>query len=558
MPPPFQNNPMSSALLYVRVSSKEQEKEGYSLDAQEKLGYEYAGRRGFKIVKMWKVSESAWNNKKDRVAFIQMVEYSKAHPEIEHIIFDITDRMTRNDFDKIKIVDLIQYHNKSIHFSRSNKIYNRASSPDDLFMLDIEVAVAKKMSNDISRKTRMGMLEKAEQGIFPSYAPLGYTNNKATRQLEINAPQARYIKKAFDLMATGNYSIEILARQLIKEDCRTNRGAKVNKSTLAFVLKNPFYFGNFVWKGKQYQGNHEPIINKATFDRVQMVLSGKRLPHINRLNFAFNNLITCGECGCKVSGEQKHKPVDKTYTYYHCTFSKGRHPNRAYIPQNRLAKMFEEPVRQIQVSDDFVDWMKEGLTIKARDGAQSQGNRLLTLQKQLAIAEQRINRLFDDRMDGKINNEELARAKEAEYTANINDLKAQISQAETTNPRFLEDGLEALELPNLLYSQYFAGTPEEKGIILRKIASNYTLRGATLCATYRRPFSIFAKGPSCPTWLPILDTGRTIFSSRRDIAFTVKFYKVRSKGFRMSLGAPLQDLKQQPRPNLVKTLATAN
>jgi len=112
---------MKKALLYVRVSSKEQEKEGYSLDAQEKLGRDYAQKHKLDIVKEWKVSESAWDLKKVRVAFTQMVEYAKKHPEIPHIIFDITDRMTRNDFDKMKIIELVQSFNKTIHFSRSNK-----------------------------------------------------------------------------------------------------------------------------------------------------------------------------------------------------------------------------------------------------------------------------------------------------------------------------------------------------------------------------------------------------------------------------------------------------
>lgn len=496
---------MNLSLLYVRVSSKEQEKEGYSLDAQEKLGHEYAGRRGFEIVRMWKVSESAWNNKKERVAFNQMVEYAKTHPEVEHIIFDITDRMTRNDFDKIKIIDLIQYHRKTIHFSRSNKIYNRDSSPDDLFMLDIEVAVAKKMSNDISRKTKMGMLEKAEQGIYPSNAPLGYKNNRLTRQLEIDKNQAPFIRETFELMATGNYSVQMLANRLNATGFKSHYAPKIWKSTLTKVLRNPFYYGVFLWKEKQYQGTHEPLISKTTFDNVQLALSGKRLPFINKRHFPFNNLILCGDCGCKVLGEEKTKPNGRKYIYYHCTFSKGRHYDKHYIPQNRLLKMFDEPVRRIRPSMEFVDWIKEGLEIRAKNGLQSQENRLLTLQRQLGMAEQRINRLFDDRMDGKIVNEELARTKEVEYAATINDLKAQIEQAKKINPRLYEDGVSALELPDLLCSQYFAGTLEEKGIILRKIASNYVLNDVTLCPTYRSPFSIFAKGASCTTWLPKVD-----------------------------------------------------
>ena len=150
---------MSKSLLYVRVSSKEQEREGYSLEAQEKLGKEYAKRNGFEIVRIWRVSESAW--KHERKAFNQLIEFAKRHNEIKHIIFDITDRMTRNDFDKLKIYTLINEYNKTIHFARSNKRINKESGYDDEFMFDIEVAVAKKMSNDISRKTKMGMTEKA-------------------------------------------------------------------------------------------------------------------------------------------------------------------------------------------------------------------------------------------------------------------------------------------------------------------------------------------------------------------------------------------------------------
>jgi site-specific DNA recombinase len=149
------------ALLYVRVSSKAQE-DGFSLAAQEKLGHEYAQRRNLRIVKSWKVSESAWRS--ERTVFNLLVEYAKRHDEIKHIIFDVTDRMTRNDFDKLKIYTLIKEHDKTIHLARSNKVFDKNSGSEEEFMLDIEVAVAKKKYNDISRKTKMGMLEKAEQG----------------------------------------------------------------------------------------------------------------------------------------------------------------------------------------------------------------------------------------------------------------------------------------------------------------------------------------------------------------------------------------------------------
>lgn len=84
-------------------------------------------------------------------------------------------------------------------------------------MFDIEVAVAKKMSNDISRKTQLGMLEKAEQGLYPSFAPLGYKNNLTTHLIEIDEEKSPFIKRAFSLMATGNYSEGMLTDLLYRE-----------------------------------------------------------------------------------------------------------------------------------------------------------------------------------------------------------------------------------------------------------------------------------------------------------------------------------------------------
>ena len=77
---------VDKALLYVRVSSKAQEDEGYSLDAQEKLAYQYAAKHSLSITRVWKVSESAW--KENREAFNEMIKYS-ARNDVKHIIFDI-------------------------------------------------------------------------------------------------------------------------------------------------------------------------------------------------------------------------------------------------------------------------------------------------------------------------------------------------------------------------------------------------------------------------------------------------------------------------------------
>ena len=492
---------MRQALLYVRVSSKEQEKDGYSLDAQEKLGKEYAQKRGLKIVRMWKVSESAW--KQERIAFNQLIDHSKRHPEIEHVIFDVTDRMTRNDFDKLKVFTLIKEFDKTVHFSRTNKTISKDSGSDDEFMFDIEVAVAKKMSNDISRKAKMGMLEKAEQGEYPSAAPIGYLNNKTTGLIEIDPERAPFVKLAFRDMASGNYSLRTLAGRMEREGLRSRNGVIVTKSSLAHLLKNPFYYGSFVWKGKLYRGIHELIIRKQQFDQVQCILSGKGHSfRVNRNGFAFNNLLRCEKCGCKVLGEKKKGE----YTYYHCTFSKGRHrDDNSYIREDRLAMLFEDSVRRVTISEEIASWIKDVLAESGSNQVEIHDQKMTALLSQKARIERRLSGLYDLRIDGGID-DDMYKAKENEYKSQLIDTDLAIEQGQGINSRFYEDGCKILELSNRLFPLYLRSDTEDKARILRLIASNYVLSGQTISATYSKPFVFLENLPIRPTKHPRQDS----------------------------------------------------
>ncbi len=101
-----ENQFQEKAVIFLRVSSIKQE-DGYSLDAQEKLARSYAQRNNLQIVKMWKVQESAWG-KKERKEFSAMLDFVKRNDSVKHVIFDVVDRMTRNDADKIRVIRLIR------------------------------------------------------------------------------------------------------------------------------------------------------------------------------------------------------------------------------------------------------------------------------------------------------------------------------------------------------------------------------------------------------------------------------------------------------------------
>jgi|SRR3990167_4176959 len=95
---------MELAVLWARVSTKEQSEEGYSLDAQVKMLREYASKDNIRILKEFIIPESA-SGKQERKKFQEMLQYLRENPKIQHILFEKVDRATRNFKDSVKLND---------------------------------------------------------------------------------------------------------------------------------------------------------------------------------------------------------------------------------------------------------------------------------------------------------------------------------------------------------------------------------------------------------------------------------------------------------------------
>ena len=478
---------MEQTLVYLRVSSKGQE-DNYSLDAQEKLALSYAQRNNFQIVKIWRGSESAWG-KKERRNFMQMLEYAKKHNEIKHIIFDILDRMTRNDNDKIKIKELITKYGKLIHFSRSNKIYSIESNPDDEFMLDIETAVAKKYSNDISRKVKMGLTEKAEQGYYPSNSPLGYINNKNTNLIEIDPVNAPLIIKLFEKVATGRYSLFMLEQILYDKGLRhKTRGNRIPKSTLHRILHNPIYYGAFKWRGKLYSNaKHQPLISKELWDKAQETLASIHRPCIAKKDFAYRGLLVCGKCDCTVVGQN----AKRQYVYYRCSFSKGQHKHSGYIREERMPDLFLPVIKAISMPESVSSWIEEGIQEISKQQGNIKTNKKEVLQKEYDRASKKLSNLYDLQLEGKIHSD-MFYIKEQELSQELATLKSELTYCEVNSQEVYQKAHKTLEIVNNLELRYKQANNHEKAHILRLLGVNYVLDGKNVKATYRLPFNHLA------------------------------------------------------------------
>ena len=480
---------MDKTVIYLRVSSKGQEENGYSLDAQEKLAREYAAKKGLEVVKIWKGAESAWG-KIERTNFSEMLAFMKKHHEVRHIIFDVLDRMTRNDVDKLKIAQLVKQYDKVVHFSRDNKMYSRESSSDEEFMMDVQVAVAKKLSNDISRKTTMGMTEKAEQGIYPARAPIGYLNNHRTSKIDIDPERAPFVQRLFEMAASGEYSLQMIENILYAEGLRERlHNGRVRKSTLYRVLHNPMYYGTFRWGKKLYPGIHEPLITKDLFERANKALSLFERPRVTTRNYPFANLLHCKDCGCSIVGDF----AKKKYMYYRCSFSKGQHPHEKYIREHQLDEAFAALIDAISLKPEVVAWLQKAIEIRLKHLEKAQNKATGGLKAELSKKQTELERLYDEGWEKGYPAEFIKRTEERLKTA-IAELTQQI-QTQTIQPDAVrQKSTDILKLVCNMGTIYRAAPLSEKKPLLRHIASDFVLDGHKIYPKYREPFNLFAEG----------------------------------------------------------------
>jgi DNA invertase Pin-like site-specific DNA recombinase len=165
-----------TGVIYARVSSEEQEK-GFSIPAQTKLLSDYAVRNGIAVLEQYLDVESA--KVTGRSGFDAMVKFFKEEAKRKAkdrrcrlLLVEKTDRLYRNLRDYITIDEL----DIEVHFVKENAVISPDSHSSEKFMHGIKVLMAKNYVDNLSEEVRKGMREKAEQGIWPAKAPLGYRN----------------------------------------------------------------------------------------------------------------------------------------------------------------------------------------------------------------------------------------------------------------------------------------------------------------------------------------------------------------------------------------------
>ena len=326
---------MSKYFLYARKSTDVEDKQILSIEAQLAELRELAKRENLNIAGEFIEKRSA--KIPGRPVFNEMLKRIQAG-EVQGIVCWKIDRLSRNPVDSGKIQWLLQQGTIQHIQTHSQSHYPN----DNVLMMSVELGMANEYVRQLSENTARGLRQKARNGDFPSLAPFGYINNPAIKKIAVHKRNAKLVKKMFELYATGSVRLENLTVILEKSDILSKNHNRIHASRIAHILNNPIYYGHFRHAGEIYEGKHEPIISKALFDKANAVLRGRgRTPDKKTDPRPFCGLMTCGNCGMGITGENRVK-LQKNgnkhfYTYYHC--SKKSKTQKCYEPCIRTEEL---------------------------------------------------------------------------------------------------------------------------------------------------------------------------------------------------------------------------
>lgn len=473
--------------LWCRVSSKEQEDTGYSLPAQEKLLKQYAENKSFSKVKVFSVSESA-GGKKQREQFQQMLKYVEEH-RLTVIVCEKIDRLTRNLKDAVQVNEWIDADpQREVHFVKEGCVITRDSKSNEKFIWTIKVGVAEFYVNNLREEVKKGQAGKLDAGWLPTSPPVGYLTigEHGHRVHVIDPDKAPFVKKMFELYATGNYSLLLLTNTIYTEGLLNANGHKIVKSRVHILLQEKFYVGINVWKGKEYPGKQETFISRELFDKVQSLLKRKNPPKYAKHSYLFKGLICCDKCGKTITWENQ-----KSHLYGHCTNAKVCQAKN-WITEPELEQQIIDALTPLKVKNQRVlGWIRKALHEQHKEEIEYHQAGVEELNNRAATLDKRLDKLYVDKLDGKISDEQYNRIL-ANTKKEKDEIIQSLKQHSHAKERYIELGVNLFDLAQGSQTLFEKAKkkPERRQELIRLVFDELKLRDHTLLFSYSKAFQI--------------------------------------------------------------------
>ncbi|MBE6518485.1 MAG: recombinase family protein [Thermoplasmata archaeon] len=258
---------------YIRVSTEEQAREGYSLAAQKQALEDYCSYTGYEIVKFY-IDDGYSGRNTRRPAYRQMLEDIDTW---DSILVLKMDRIHRNSRNFLEMMDLLKKKNKEFISKQEKWDTNTAMGT---FVIQLLQSVAQLESGQIGERTKDGMRQKAEtlennddekrtMGFTP---PFGYRISEG--KLVDDMDEQYVVSLIFELYAQDE-TMDSISYSLNRQGLLTRKGNPWNKYNLRNILHNPVYAGYMRWDDLLIRHDATPVVSPETFNGIQDKMAKK-------------------------------------------------------------------------------------------------------------------------------------------------------------------------------------------------------------------------------------------------------------------------------------------
>lgn len=367
----------SKAALYIRVSTDAQYEEGYSVDAQKEKLAAYCKLKDIDDYNFY--IDGGWSGSNiKRPEMEKMIEDIKDH-KINTVIVYKLDRLSRSQKDTIFLLEDIFIPN-GCNFISLNENFD-TTTPYGKAMIGILSVFAQLERENIRERTRMGMYERVKSGLWMGggRVPFGYDYDPEKNILVPNE-HAEDVKKIYDLYLQG-YSPNKLAEMFdVANDCHISN-----------ILERVTYTGKIQFKGEILDGQHEAIIDEATWNKVQLERKRRSIKKTVTSEYLLTGLLYCARCGAKMRYQKWGKNGLKVYCY---SQQKSR-PKLIKDPNCNNDKSDACDIESIVLKNLFDQTKKIKNEIVSRGDIKKNANALNVFKKKYDTLANKIKRLYN-------------------------------------------------------------------------------------------------------------------------------------------------------------------
>ena len=339
------NNEKKVAGLYIRVSTEDQAREGFSLPEQEKRLRAMCEYKGYEIYKVYKdagISAKTGNSRPGFEELLQDIREKKCNT----IVVLKLDRLTRSVFDWEKIIRFLEENDA--YLDCANDDINTTNANGKMISR-ILTSVSQNEIERTSERTKFGMVGAIKEGYIPHKAPFGYKHeNKKLVPDEVTKDQ---VIRIFNLYYQGN-SYQTISNLYNKEKVFGKTNWK--DSTILKIIENPIYKGDFI-HGKRtknptyYENVVEPLISKELWEECQVQKKKNSRNYKRNEDYLFLQKLKCPHCNRILAGKATRKKNGSIYYYYYC------HDCKINIKETDIEKEFDNFIEDIQEYDSVVN-----------------------------------------------------------------------------------------------------------------------------------------------------------------------------------------------------------